>query len=215
MKIILIILLSILTSTMSFAQEEQAFQREKILSIIPQYVFQNGFRVDYEFTLQNNRKSWLQFSPELFISTDGNNLTSSNYKSMRGIGLEVHHKYFMKEPDERYGFYFAYGGGLQFFGIKNDQNVQFNYSEYDTNYTSYRMEEVNTTINRVLLNFVIGKQVVRYKPFIVDYYLGIGFRYSMDKNLDLMENYNQTWFDNGYSGSLLVAGLKLGFNFTK
>ena len=215
MKIIQIILISVLTSTVVFAQEEQAFKREKILSIVPQYVFQNGFRVDYEFTLRDNRKSWLQFSPELFMSTDGNNMTSADYNSMRGIGLEVHHKYFMKEPDERFGFYFAYGGGLQFFGIKNDQNVEFIYSEYDTNYISYRTEEVNTTINRVLFNFVVGKQVVRYKPFVVDYYLGIGFRYSMDKDLDLMENYNQTWFDTGYSGSLLVAGLKLGFNFAK
>lgn len=215
MKIIQIILISVLTSTVVFAQEEQAFKREKILSIVPQYVFQNGFRVDYEFTLRDNRKSWLQFSPELFMSTDGNNMTSADYNSMRGIGLEVHHKYFMKEPDERFGFYFAYGGGLQFFGIKNDQNVEFIYSEYDTNYISYKTEEVNTTINRVLLNFVVGKQVVRYKPFVLDYYLGIGFRYSMDKNLELLENYNQTWFDTGYSGSLLVAGLKLGFNFSK
>ena len=215
MKIIPVILLSFLTSTMVFAQEGQAFKREKILSIVPQYVFQNGFRVDYEFTLRNNQKSWLQFSPEIFISTGDNNMTSTNYNSMRGIGLEVHHKYFMKEPNERYGFYFAYGGGLQFFGVKNDQNVEYTYSEYDTNYISYRTEEVNTTINRVLLNFVIGKQIVRSKPFIIDYYLGVGFRYSMDKNLELMESYNQTWFDNGYSGSLLVAGLKLGFNFTK
>jgi hypothetical protein len=214
MKIVLIILV-LLTSTFVFAQDEKPFQREKILSMVPQYVFQDGFRVDYEFTLRDNRKSWLQFSPELFISTNGNNMSDAVYISMRGIGLEVHHKYFMKEPNARYGFYFAYGGGFQFFGIKNDQNVQYTYSEYDTNYTSYRMEEVNTTINRVLLNFVIGKQVVRYKPFIVDYYLGIGFRYSMDKNMELMESYNETWFDNGYSGSLLVAGLKLGFNFAK
>ena len=214
MKIIIFIFV-LLTSTFVFAQDEKPFQREKILSIVPQYVFQDGFRVDYEFTLRDNRKSWLQFSPELFISTNGNNMSDAVYHSMRGIGLEVHHKYFMKEPNARYGFYFAYGGGLQFFGIKNDQNVQYTYSEYDTNYTSYRTEEVNTTINRVLLNFVIGKQVVRYTPFIVDYYLGIGFRYSMDKNMELMERYNETWFDNGYSGSLLVAGLKLGFNFEK
>lgn len=214
MKIILVILV-LLTSTIVFAQDEKPFQREKILSIVPQYVFQNGFRVDYEFTLQNNRKSWLQFSPELFISTDGNNMTNANYKSMRGIGLEIHHKYFMKEPSERYGYYFAYGGGLQFFGIKNDQSVQYTYSEYDTNYISYRTKEVNTTINRVLLNFVVGKQITWHKPFIVDYYLGVGFRYSIDKNLELMEMYNQSWFDNGYSGSLLVAGLKLGFNFEK
>ena len=215
MKIIPILLLSILTSTLVFAQEELAFKREKILSIVPQYVFQDGFRVDYEFALRNNRKSWLQFSPELFISADGDNMTSNDYNSMRGIGLEVHHKYFMKEPNERYGFYFAYGGGFQFFGIKNDQYVDYTYSEYGTNYVSYRTEEVNTTINRVLVNFVIGKQIVRSNPFIIDYYLGVGFRYSMDKNMELMKSYNQTWFDNGYSGSLLVAGLKLGFNFTK
>lgn len=215
MKIIQIILLSIVTSTMVFAQDELAFKREKIVSIVPQYVFQNGFRVDYEFTLQNNRKSWLQFSPELFISTDGNNMTSNNYNSMRGIGLEVHYKYFMKEPNERYGFYFAYGGGLQFFGIKEDQSVLYSYPEYGTNYISYKNEEVSTPVNRLLLNFMVGKQIVRYKPFIVDYYLGVGFRYSMDKNLDLLETYNQSWFDYGYSGSLLVAGVKFGFNFTK
>ncbi len=215
MKIISLLLLSFFTSVFVFAQDEQPFKREKILSIVPQYVFQNGFRVDYEFTLQNNRKSWLQFSPELFINTDGNNLTSTDYNSMRGIGLEVHHKYFMQEPNDRYGFYFAYGGGLQFFGIKNNQNVEYSYTEYGTDYMSFRTEEINTTINRVLLNFVVGKQIVKYKPFIVDYYLGIGFRYSMDKNLELTEAYNQTWFDYGYSGSLMVAGLKLGFNFAK
>lgn len=215
MKIIQLIFLSIITSTMVFAQDEQPFKREKIISIVPQYVFQNGFRVDYEFTLQNNWKSWLQLSPELFISTDGNNMTSNNYNSMRGIGLEVHHKYFMKEPSLRYGFYFAYGGGLQLFGIKSTQNIDYTYLENGAEYISYKLDDVNTTINRVLLNFMVGRQVVRYKPFIVDYYLGIGFRYSMDKNLELMETYNQSWFDYGYSGSLLVAGVKFGFNFTK
>lgn len=215
MKIIQLIILSVFMATMAFAQVNQPFKREKILSIVPQYVFQNGFRVDYEFTLQKNWKSWLQVSPELFISTDGNNMTDNNYNSMRGVGLEVHHKYFMKEPNERYGFYFAYGGGVQLFGIKSNQNVDYTYLENGAEYISYRNEEVNTTINRVLLNFLVGKQIVRYKPFIVDYYLGIGFRYSMDKNLELMETYNESWFDNGYSGSLLVAGVKFGFNFSK
>jgi hypothetical protein len=205
---------------MVFGQEEQPFKREKIVSIVPLYVFQNGFRVDYEFTLQNNWKSWLQLSPELFISTNGSEepstiFTSTTYNSMRGVGLEIHHKYFIKEVNKHYGYYFAYGGGFQFFGIKNDQSVEYTYSEYDTNYISYRTENVNTTINRVLLNFIVGQQLVRSKPFIFDYYLGIGFRYSMDKNLELMETYNQSWFDYGYSGSLLVAGVKLGFNFSK
>jgi hypothetical protein len=59
----------------------------------------------------------------------------------------------------------------------------------------------------------VGKSVVRSKPFIIDYYLGVGFRYSMDKNLDLIESYNDTWFEHGYSGSLMVAGIKFGFNF--
>lgn len=208
-------LIAFLSSILVSAQEEQDFKREKILSIVPQYVFQNGFRIDYEFTLKNNWKSWLQLSPELFINTDGNDISSYNYNSMTGVGLEVHHKYFMKEPNERSGFYFAYGGGFQSFGIKKDQNIDYTYFEDGAEYISYRQEEVKTAINRVLFNFMVGKQVVRYKPFIVDYYLGIGFRYSMDKNWELMETYNQTWFDYGYSGSLLVAGVKFGFNFEK
>lgn len=213
MKIIPILLLSMITSTMVFAQEELPFKREKIISIVPQYVFQDGFRVDYEFTLQKNRKSWLQFSPEIFINTDGNQMTSHDFNSMRGFGMEIHHKYFMKEPNDRNGYYFAYGGGLQYLGIKDNRDVSYLYSEYGINYTSYRNEEVNIPINRLLINFMVGKQIVRSRPFIIDYYLGVGFRYSMDENMDLIDSYNDTWFDYGYSGSLMVAGVKLGFNF--
>ena len=213
MKLLTIILLSIVTSTMVFAQDEPTFKREKIISIVPQYVFQDGFRVDYEFTIQNNRKSWIQFSPEIFINTDGNELYSHDYNSMRGFGLEIHHKYFMKEPTQRNGYYFAYGGGLQYFGIKDNQEVEYSYSEYGTNYISYRNEDVNIPINRLLVNLMVGKSVVRSKPFIIDYYLGVGFRYSMDNNLDLIDTYNDTWFEHGYSGSLMVAGIKFGFNF--
>lgn len=190
-------------------------QSERIISIVPQYVFQNGFRVDYEFNLHDDWKSWLQLSPTLFISTDGNDISSYGYNNMRGIGMEVHHKYFMQEPDDRRGFYFAYGGGLQFLGLNNDQLVEYDYIENGVQYSSYKTEEVTTAINRLLLNVMVGRQVVRYKPFIIDYYIGVGFRYSMDRDLKLIDNFNDTWFDYGYSGSLIVAGIKLGFNFSK
>lgn len=207
--------LFILISIAIFSIRHLSAQNEKIISIVPQYVFQNGFRVDYEVNLNNDWKSWLQFSPTLFISTDGSGVGSYDYKNMRGIGMEVHHKYFMQEPDDRRGFYFAYGGGLQFLGLNSDQLVGYGYSENGASYLSYRTEEVKTAINRMLLNVMVGKQVVRYKPFIIDYYLGVGFRYSMDKDFKMIENFNDTWFDYGYSGTLIVAGIKLGFNISK
>ncbi len=198
-----------------FAQEEPSFKREEIISIVPQYVFQSGIRVDYEFTLKNNRNSWLQLSPELYINTNGNDISNTDYKNMRGIGCEIHHKYFIQEPNDRYGFYFAYGGGLQFYSIKRSENVTYNFNENGAAYISYTRKDVSTSINKVLLNFIVGKKIVRYKPFIMDYYMGVGFRYSMDKNLEIMERFNDSWFDQAYSGSLLVAGLKLGFAFEK
>ncbi len=207
--LLLITVLSIVSSGKLFAQ------REKIISLVPQYVFQNGFRVDYEFTLRDDWTSWLQLSPTFFISTDGNGIGSYTYKNMRGIGMEVHHKYFMQEPNERRGFYFAYGGGLQLLGVTADQLVAYQYTENGIPYTSYHDDEVDTAINRLLLNVMVGRQGVRHKPFIVDYYLGIGFRYSMDNDFKLLNNYNESWFDYGYSGSLIVAGVKLGFNITK
>lgn len=207
--------LIILIIIFSVSSKQLSAQSEKIISIVPQYVFQNGFRVDYEFNLHDDWKSWLQLSPTLFISTDDNGIGSYGYNNMRGIGMEVHHKYFMQEPDDRRGFYFAYGGGLQFLGLNADQLVTYDYFENGVPYTSYRTEEVTTTINRLLLNVMVGRQVVRYKPFIIDYYLGVGFRYSMDKDLKLIDNFNDTWFDYGYSGSLIVAGIKLGFNISK
>lgn len=205
----------ILTVLSIFPILKLSAQSEKIISIVPQYAFQNGFRVDYEFNLHDDWKSWLQFSPVLFINTDGDDITSYYYNSMSGFGLEVHHKYFMQEPDDRRGFYFAYGGGMQFISLKDDQMMTYDYIENGVPYTSYKNEEVSTAIKRLMLNVMVGRQVVRYKPFIIDYYLGIGFRYSMDKDLNLIDDFNDTWFDYGYSGSLIVAGIKLGFNFSK
>jgi hypothetical protein len=199
----------------AISQETTEFKKQRIISLVPQYVFQNGFRFDYELTLKDNWKSWLQISPTIFLSNDDSDITSYSYNSMKGIGLEVHHKYFMKEPDERKGFYFAYGGGYQLLGIKSDQFVSYSYFENGNEYISFREEETTTAINRFLLNIVVGKQIVRYKPFIIDYYFGVGFRYSMDKNFNMIENFNDSWFDYGYSGSILVAGLKFGFNFEK
>ncbi len=200
---------------MSFSLGQLQAQNEKIISIVPQYVFQNGFKFDYEFTLGEDWKSWLQISPTLFVGIDDNDVSSYEYKNMSGFGLEVHHKYFLKEPDERKGFYFSYGGGLQRLGIRSDQLVPYTYTENGNNYVSYHTDEVKTVINRALLNIMVGKQIVRHRPLIIDYYIGVGFRYSMDKDMKLIETYNDGWFDYGYSGSLLVAGIKLGFNFSK
>lgn len=214
MKKLLLTLIAVIP-LMVFAQEETSSKKEKILSIVPQYVFQNGFKFDYEFTLKDDWKSWLMISPTLFISTDDSDVTSYSYENMRGLGIEVHHKYFMKEPDERKGFYFAYGGGFQFLSIKSEQFIDYTYTENGNDYISYKTDDVNTPINRLLLDIVVGKQIVRYKPFIIDGYLGVGFRYSVNKDFEMIDNFNDTWFDYGYSGSLIVAGVKFGFNFSK
>ena len=213
MKRKLVFVFLLIIPFVAISQDESKVKREKIISIVPQYVFQNGFRFDYEFTMKDNVKSWLQISPTFFLSTDANDITSYYYNSMSGIGLEIHHKYFVKKPDLHKGFYFSYGGGVQLLGIKSDQLVDYTYIENGNEYTSFRTEEATTNINRLLLNIVVGKKIVRFNPFIVDYYLGIGFRYSMDEDLNMIETFNDTWFDYGYSGTVLVAGLKLGFLF--
>lgn len=215
MKTKLLLILIAVFPLMVFAQEETNPKKEKILSIVPQYVFQNGFKFDYEFTLNDDWKSWLMISPTLFISTDDSDITTYSYKSMRGIGLEVHHKYFMKEPNDHRGFYFAYGGGLQFLSVNSEQFVDYAYTENGNDYISFKTDEVDTPISRLLLNIVVGKQIVGYKPFIIDAYLGVGFRYSVTKDFEMIDTFNDSWFDYGYSGSLIVAGVKFGFNFSK
>lgn len=212
MKRLITLILIICAFNNMFAQFPDSLKSTKIISIVPQYVFQNGFRVDYEFNMKNNKKSWIQFSPEFFINTGSESMTGKSYKSMSGIGLEIHHKYFMDNHNRRFGYYMAYGTGYQHYGIKDNQQVKFTYSENGAEYFSYKSADVTTPINRILLNFVFGKQVILHKPIILDYYLGVGFRYSMTNKMELIDNYNETWFDYGYSGSLLVAGFKFGFS---
>lgn len=211
MKKLAVIIIVIFSCQNLYAQINDSLKCTKIISIVPQYVFQNGFRVDYEISLKKNLQSWLQISPEFFINTDGNDISSYNYKNMSGFGLEIHHKYFMTEHNNRFGLYMAYGGGFQHFGITNTQQVNYSFSENGAEYISYKTADVTTPINRILLNFMVGKQIIKHKPFIIDYYMGVGFRYSLTKNMELIDTFNQTWFDYGYSGSLIVAGIKFGF----
>ena len=48
---------------------------------------------------------------------------------------------------------------------------------------------------------------------LLDFYAGLGFRYSVDEDGNMSEVFNDSWFDIAYSGIMLDGGIRLGFYF--
>ncbi|MDD1444295.1 hypothetical protein MEO93_28945, partial [Dolichospermum sp. ST_sed3] len=67
-------------------------------------------------------------------------------------------------------------------------------------------------INRTGLNSVIGFEKEIYEKLVLDIYVGLGVRYSHIKSDSDLSKFNDSWLGYGYSGTLGLAGIRVGVN---
>lgn len=230
MKYIKIAILSVFfiyTSITSLAQDT-IFQAQKniIASISPQYVFKNGMRFDIEYNLKN-KKQWIGISPQIYYSNNGgyfdnffnydysyneyNDLNSNGFDTLTGFGLEFYHKIFLLDRNKAAGFYFNYGVKFNYFDLK--------YSTYsweteiidNLEYIEYLPTTQSHIINKLGFNLIIGRQFELSDYLYIDLYTGVGMRYSAhSKDVNVIKSFDNSIVDFGYSGSLLLLGVKIG-----
>lgn len=196
------------------AQDDEFTQAIKTFNVglVPQYSILGGMRTDLDFRL-NDRNQWLVVSP-LFYYDDGN-LGFSDYEQMFGVGIELQHRIFLHKNDPLpKGVYFGYGPVFNYFSVESEGYYSYLIQEEGNNYFGLEEGSINTNIFKFGGNFVIGLQTIVNDFFYLDAYIGTGIRLSFDnKASGLHDYYTDGWLDLGYSGTLMVGGLRLGISF--
>lgn len=208
MKYLFVLLLMVPLSVFSqadYVDKEKTFS----LGIVPQYAIINGIRADFDLEIKNKPNHRFVLSPLIFISTKSN--LAWDYNSMVGAGLELQHKIFLKYEPNKKGVYFAYGPTFNYFSVTDEGLTAKQFIDNGGNYIGLVEDEMTTGIYKLGGNFILGIQYVISDFLYIDPYFGIGFRFSFDDTTTgLHTYYNDWWGDMGYSGTLMVGGIRIG-----
>ena len=181
----------------AFSQADRTYY--KSIAVVPQYACIGGMRFDYEYNLIKSH--WIQVCPQVFYHDATDGVFTSGYMSLKGAGLHVYHKMFLRKETPGCGPYMSYGIGYNTFNmtdIYNDEGLD---------------ENCITRIDAVTSNMLMGYQAVAFNKVIFDFYWGMGNRYSVRTYLLGHNSFNTTANDFGFSGNRFIMGFRMGFLF--
>jgi hypothetical protein len=182
------------------------------ISIVPQYAAISGIRIDYERKIKNG-KQWIQLGPQIYLDNNGYN----NFSKLTGYGMNAYYKMYLFHSKRkntnglaRTTLYFSTGPTFQHYNLVSTEEVPYESVELGITYIRFASTEVTTKINKFGGSAIFGMQFT-FDRFLLDLYGGIGIRYSVDEDGNMVEFFNDDWIDLGYSGILLEGGIRLGF----
>jgi hypothetical protein len=200
-------MLLLATALSSGQTEENTTLPKSIVSFVPQYLINNGIRIDYDTRIKDHH--WLQLSPQIYISENStynyDEFGDSGYgyedeydfNQLLGAGLHIYHRYYPSISFEGHTAYIKYGLTWQYFNIKYDEKLFNNYVERYTN-----IQKTGADINFGVVTFI--------NEFIgIDLYAGLGFRYShRTSDADNPRKFNDFFTNYGYTGNIINLGLR-------
>ena len=174
--------------------------KTNMVTFVPEYMINHGVRIDYEFSV--SPKNWIVLCPQLYLndktSSDPNN--PSKYNELYGAGFFAYYKKYLEKDKTDRGLYLSYGVTYNYYYISASAN------------DNGSILDGNTTINKVAAEMQIGYHY-RFKDFVVfDFYTGLCEQHSFKTyGGNVRNNYNNSFIDFGYSGSMMLLGMKFGF----
>ena len=204
-------------------------QKNFTIAIQPLQLFNWAWRLDFEARLGNSN-GWLQFGPAIYsVDKSGGNENPSYYyyedfyyytnfwfdiglrepfSKLNGYGLDINYKQFLN-PSQF--FYFA--GGLSYtrINIKYFGRVFKDYIEDGLQYHESVSDFHTQTIKKFGVNAFLGIQIPNRSAFLCDMFWGLAYRHSFSDNKKYA--FNNTMFSFGYSGVVLLMGVRLGVKF--
>lgn len=206
-KVILVILIAAcLLPVHIFAAEpalnspEEKLKPSGIISFVPQYFFINGLRLDYDWAITSNH--WIQMAPVFFYKNSPSDgaLATTRYNNQRGGGLHVYHRFYPAEGFAAKKIYLAYG-----------PMYHYNKLQYGNRSETDRPERY-TAIHKTGFDILLGFNTLLSDNMIFDLYVGLGMRHSfIHSDAANPEKFNNSYIDFGYSGNVLLMGLRIGF----
>jgi hypothetical protein len=193
---------------------QETVNEEKIktfgIGIVPQYAITSGARIDLDFKLKK-KGQWFVVAPQVYLNTGNSN--TWDFEELIGAGIELQHKLFFKESPIPKGAYVAYGPVFQYFSVKDKGLAAYDFEENGAQYIGLDDELRKTNIFKLGGNLIFGMQTVINDFFYIDAFIGTGLRLSFDNRTSGLHGYyNEWWGDLGYSGTLIVGGLRFGIS---
>lgn len=185
---------------MAQSQELPETEYKGAINLLPVYLFVNGLRVDYDFSI--NRNHWIQAGPTIYLSEHKSEryLAGDEYLRHTGIGLNLYHRYYPGDGFRTNNVYISYGG-----------NWHYNHLQYNEE-VGAREHERYSTLQKYGADVIMGFYSVAAERLLIDIYAGMGIRYSvLSSDADSPHEFNNGYFSPGFSGNILVMGIRIGF----
>ncbi|HMM10964.1 MAG TPA: hypothetical protein PKE03_02585 [Bacteroidales bacterium] len=192
---VLLLLLAMLSSALPAQETVPVAEPQLMFSLVPQYAFQSGFRLDVDLPL--NKQHWIQLAPVFFA---GNHVEMgiTTADKLSGIALHAYHRFYPDPSPNRRQPYLAWGPVFQHYAI-----------DYKIHNGNLKVDK-HTNINRLGIDLT-GGFVTQGSALFFDFYAGAGIRQAfLSGDKDSGEKFNDSFLDFGYSGVLLVAGVRVG-----
>ncbi|KAF5076535.1 hypothetical protein DSECCO2_160020 [anaerobic digester metagenome] len=195
----------LLACTSTFGQQSDtapdSLRASSMISFVPQYLINNGIRVDYDVRLSGNK--WLQLAPQFYLREEGSDAITQNdedYYNLIGTGLHVYYKNIPNIDFKRTNAYISYGVAWQLFRLEHNERV----NDFVT--------PCNTTINKVGAEVTVGLLTTLGQNIGIDFYAGLGFRHSFyTTNANSISRFKGGYLDYGYTGNIILLGVRLSF----
>ena len=218
-----IIILSLLIGFISVAQETNSNKAKLQIAFVPQYIIWHGMRLDFEYLTKSSKHSFM-VSPQFYYDTNSldysnnpqNYNTYGEYEQLAGYGTDLHHKIFLNRlKDNKWLFYFSYGGGYTHFSMNYKSWAWVAYTEDGLNYLDYQLIDVEQNTDRIKADAYIGFQLNYVENMFIDFYIGMGGIYSINKmNHETVKPiYTESMSDYAYTGFFIPLGFRFGLKF--
>ncbi|MBC8053637.1 MAG: hypothetical protein H7Y13_11290 [Sphingobacteriaceae bacterium] len=189
-----------------------------IAFVQPLFAFNHALRLDVEVKPKNRYLNFI-VSPEYYtgyVYDKGFTSASENLRSdkLRGAGIGVSHKIEFNKKNDRP--YLSYGFMYRNIKINYEDEGFLPYKQNGLDYYEYNNFSDRLKINSVLLNACIGSQTRTFESFILDVYMGMGYKISSKKSsFPDKREYNQEPLSYAYNGFSFLVGLKAGYKIKK
>jgi len=197
-KIYILAFFTFIFAIQSVAQQET--HRENSFYLVPLNLINSGIRIDFEHQIKDNPLKRILIAPQFYyreIFDEEYPFRGLVSGELKGLGMEVDYKHFLSQESYNGHAYYAFGFSYQYFNLENTEN---------TSLQSIQLHKLGS-------HFIIGYQIPISPLLTMDYFVGLGFRYSLDFSENGMKNeFERFSWNFGYSGPAPLLGFKIGFN---
>ncbi|PKP21521.1 MAG: hypothetical protein CVU05_06515 [Bacteroidetes bacterium HGW-Bacteroidetes-21] len=189
------------------------------ISLVPQYLAVNGFRMDFDIKADNKGLEWLVLSPRLYLveKEQQENIGFQDYilTEMKGAGLDLSYRKFLGiNKQENLDYFIGFTLGYTYYRPVYYRYVWTDILVNEMPMTTYMPGNDARDIYQPRAEFIMGFEYQAKNGLFFDIYGGGGIKQSFfDKQKgDPWRLYSYYW-SYGYSGTYLALAFRMGFSF--